>query len=211
LFACSSHSRLYRFHFLTIFCIPAVALALCQHQDGCPKRATFGFASERGKPRHCSAHKAAGEVDLVHKMCAAEGCTRQAGYGEVGGQAVACRSHKLPQHISVRGTCTSSNALLKSGMVLRSAAANKALEAPTTTSECHKCGEGRAPPPPAPPTESFYFCMNTPWWSPGGPAPGWYGGDSQLGSQGFAHAEPFSGPQDAPFMASQYLGDGGMM
>lgn len=186
-----------------------MALALCQHHDGCPKRATFGLASERGKPRHCSAHKAAGECDLVHKMCAAEGCTRQAGYGEMGGQAVACRSHKLPEHISIRGS-TSSAALLKSGMVLRSAAAAKALEALPQAPECKTCGEGRALPP-APPTDSFYFCMNTPWWSPGGPSPTWYGADSQPGWQGQAQAEPFPDPRDAPFMAGQYLGDGGMM
>lgn len=106
-------------------------------------------------------------------MCEVGGCDRQAGYGEVGGQATACRAHKTDRHVPLRGSSSTTRA---SAMVLRSASAKPLLHTakpPGGGEECSSCGHAPRPPP----TESFYFCMNTPWWSPGGPAPGWYGGD----------------------------------
>ena len=78
--------------------------------------------------------------------------------------------------MSLRGSSSRSSI----AMVLRSASSPKAIVAPppppsAEKRECSNCGHGPVKGPP-PPTESFYFCMNTPWWSPGGPGPAWYGG-----------------------------------
>jgi len=73
----------------------ALREALCR---GCACRAYFNYA---GEPRgvFCAAHKADGMVDVVNKLCAADGCSKHPNFNFAGqGQARRATSNRaLPQ------------------------------------------------------------------------------------------------------------------
>ena len=64
-------------------------------EPGCSKVALFGLV--HGEPRTCTAHHAPSERNVVHRICASQGCTRRAGFGASVAEGPArCAAHRLP-------------------------------------------------------------------------------------------------------------------
>ncbi|CAM9233722.1 unnamed protein product [Ectocarpus fasciculatus] len=79
---------------------------MCQSRDPgstvpCRKYATF--STVKGKPLRCKAHRLADDVDVVNKMCEAEGCGKRPSFSPVGGVAKRCKSHALDGDVNVNG------------------------------------------------------------------------------------------------------------
>mgnify|MGYP001615326449 FL=1 len=76
----------------------------CCHVGGgarCPIQPTFGVAG--GVPLWCGAHRRAGTVDVVHKMCGAAGCRTQPSFGPPGGAPLWCAAHRSAGAVGVVG------------------------------------------------------------------------------------------------------------
>ncbi|CAN0216129.1 unnamed protein product [Ectocarpus sp. 6 AP-2014] len=67
----------------------------------CRKYATF--STVKGKPLRCKGHRLADDVDVVNKMCEAEGCGKRPSFSPVGGVAKRCKSHALDGDVNVNG------------------------------------------------------------------------------------------------------------
>lgn len=68
---------------------------VCQQ---CDQTATFGLKAD-GRKVACRMHKEEEHVDLSKAICAVEGCTRPARFGEVGARPTTCVEHRRPEYV----------------------------------------------------------------------------------------------------------------
>lgn len=75
---------------------------LCQNEDEeCDARAIFGHEGET--PSHCGKHRLDNMIDLKHKKCMHESCTKSTSFGFEGTKAATrCAEHKLEGMIDLR-------------------------------------------------------------------------------------------------------------
>ena len=74
------------------------ARVMCR-AEGCPRHATIALPGQR--PRHCKAHKTAGEVNVVRRLCAERGCGRRPSFAVLGERARHCGVHKKAGEVDV--------------------------------------------------------------------------------------------------------------
>lgn len=80
---------------------------MCQSRDTgssvpCNKYATF--SAVKGRPLRCKDHRLADDVDVLNRMCEAEGCRKRPSFANVRGAAKRCKSHAVGGDVNVTGT-----------------------------------------------------------------------------------------------------------
>lgn len=82
---------------------------MCQARDPgsevpCKKYATF--STVKGKPLRCKDHRLDEDVDVLNRMCEADGCMKRPSFSD-GGVAKRCKSHAWNGDVNVNGRrCT---------------------------------------------------------------------------------------------------------
>lgn len=79
---------------------------MCQSRDvgeSAPCRKYATFSAVKGRPLRCKDHRLVDDVDVLNKMCEAEGCRKRPSFARAGGVAKRCKSHASDADVNVTG------------------------------------------------------------------------------------------------------------